>query len=579
MLDMTKQSLFECLKSKYFKQTFPLRNPPVTRNFRPMVFQLPETLTLFTLLIPLYTEMHYRFKWFPFNRYFRREPEIIADAPYRIEPGKKLPVLLLIKDAHQYSIRLHSVKISGSDSNGNLLEKKLDIEQDISDHWWYKTVELSTDNLSGVLTLNVTFNFTIGGKRCKRVNHNLPTSPEKPLTVILANEQLPGSEHGWHWGDLHLHTNLTEDQIEFGAPIDATQKAAEACGLSFVCLTDHSYDLDDKPGSWSETDPELQKWHNSRSELVRLNEEANCILVPGEEVSAGNQRGKNIHTLLLNWPKFVPGSGDGAERWLRTSPEHQISDILNNTSENALAIAAHTRMHVPLLHKILLGRGLWEPEDHHLANVAGFQLLNGSFDNDFEEALQLWIKSLLKGQKKYIYAGNDAHGNFNRFRQVKIPMLSVWDHTNQILGKCRTGIMLNENLTVTGILDALRQGRCVISDGPLMEMAIKTEDGRSYTLGDTYKGSNIKVSIGSTSTDEYGYLDSFELFLGDLNTSEEREIHHHTFKHERFSESEEFELDISTVSGYVRGVLISKDRNGNQYHCYTNPIWINHPSN
>jgi hypothetical protein len=139
--------------------------------------------------------------------------------------------------------------------------------------------------------------------------------------------------------------------------------------------------------------------------------------------------------------------------------------------------------------------------------------------------------------------------------------------------------MLNENLTVTGILDALRQGRCVISNGPLMEMAIKTEDGNSYTLGDTYKGSNIKVSIGSTSTDEYGYLDSFELFLGDLNKSEEREIHHHIFKHERFSESEEFELDASTVFGYVRGVLISKDRNGNQYHCYTNPIWINYPSN
>ena len=555
-----------------------MRNPPVTRNFRPMVFQLPETLTLFTLLIPLYTEMHYRFKWFPFNRYFRQEPEIIADAPYRIEPGKKLPVLLLIKDAHQYPIRLHSVGISGSDTNGNLLEKQLDLELDINDYWWHKTVELETDNLLGDLTLNVTFDFSIRGYRRKRVNHNLPTSPEKPLIVHLAKDQLPGIDSGWRWGDLHFHSNLTEDQIEFGAPLDATQKAAEACGLSFVCLTDHSYDLDDKPGSWSETDPELQKWHDSRREVESLNEETNCILVPGEEVSAGNQLGKNIHTLLLNWPEFVPGSGDGAERWFQTSPEHQTAELVHNPADDSLAIAAHTRMHVPLLHKILLGRGLWELEDHHLANVAGFQLLNGSFDDDFEEALQLWIKSLLKGQKKYIYAGNDAHGNFNRFRQVKIPMLSVWDHTNQILGKCRTGIMLSENVSVKSILDALRQGRCVISDGPLMELKIETKEGKSYSLGGAINGDNIYISVECSSTSEYGNLDSFELFLGDLNHSQEKQIHQHKFKHETFSESEEIELDVSAVSGYLRGVLRSEESSGNPHYCYTNPIWINHPS-
>ena len=47
----------------------------------------------------LYAEMHYR--WWPLpSRYFRKEPEILADAPRRVEPGQPLPLLLLVKDAN-----------------------------------------------------------------------------------------------------------------------------------------------------------------------------------------------------------------------------------------------------------------------------------------------------------------------------------------------------------------------------------------------------------------------------------------------------------------------------------------------
>lgn len=542
------------------------------------MIHFPTELTLLPILIPLYTEMHYRFKWLPFSRYFRREPEIIADTPYRLEPGKSLPILLLIKDAHQYPIHLHSVIISGRDFKGNSHEKQLTQELDINDHWWHRTIELDTGNLSGDLTLNVKFDFTIKGKRRVAVNHNLPTSPDKPLTVHMAETSLPGTDRGWYWGDLHLHTNLTEDQVEFGAPIDATKKAAEACGLSFICLTDHSYDLDDKPGSWSEPDPDLRKWYKSRTAISTLNKETGCILVPGEEVSSGNSRGKNIHTLLLNWPEFVPGSGDGAERWFRTASEHQTTNILNKTADGALSIAAHTRMHVPFLQKILLKRGLWEQDDHLQANVAGFQVLNGSYNDDFEEGIQFWVRSLLKGKISYIYAGNDAHGNFNRFRQIKTPMLSIQDHTEQILGKCRTGIMLSESISLNSILDALRHGSCVISDGPLMDITIRNEEGKSYTLGDSSTGGNINISVNCISSIEYGNLDSFKLILGDLAHQEERQVHELKFKPDLFSESEEISLDVNGISGYLRGILISQDSNGNRFQCYTNPIWINHPS-
>ena len=41
----------------------------------------------------LYAEMHYR--WWPLpSRYFRKEPELLADAPRRVEPGRPLEVRL-----------------------------------------------------------------------------------------------------------------------------------------------------------------------------------------------------------------------------------------------------------------------------------------------------------------------------------------------------------------------------------------------------------------------------------------------------------------------------------------------------
>ena len=58
----------------------------------------------------LYTELHFRFKWIG-SKYFKYEPEILSDLPVRIEPGKKLSILLMIKDAHQYPIHLLNIDI------------------------------------------------------------------------------------------------------------------------------------------------------------------------------------------------------------------------------------------------------------------------------------------------------------------------------------------------------------------------------------------------------------------------------------------------------------------------------------
>jgi len=63
-----------------------------------------DWLSVLTGFFLLYPEIHYRFKLLPFSRYFKKEPEVLTDAPYRIGPECKLPLLLLIKDADRYHI-------------------------------------------------------------------------------------------------------------------------------------------------------------------------------------------------------------------------------------------------------------------------------------------------------------------------------------------------------------------------------------------------------------------------------------------------------------------------------------------
>ena len=68
------------------------------------------TLPLAFPLFFLYTEIHYRFP-FIFSRYFKKEPEILADIPHRINPSMKIPVMLLIKDADKYPVELNNINI------------------------------------------------------------------------------------------------------------------------------------------------------------------------------------------------------------------------------------------------------------------------------------------------------------------------------------------------------------------------------------------------------------------------------------------------------------------------------------
>ncbi|MFQ6604158.1 MAG: hypothetical protein ACE5D8_01250 [Fidelibacterota bacterium] len=479
--------------------------------------KFPSSLGLFTGLLA-YTEIHYRFPWFPISRYYQREPEIIVDVPYRVDPGKPIPIFLLIKDAHIFPIALETFQIMIECPSGRIETIEKRYNEVISTRWYWGATEFQPSE-SGVHRITGTVSFRRGNTTRTVVNHNVKTSPGTALSTWVDDSPLPGSAV-FCWGDLHYHSSYTEDYVEFGAPLPMTVKAAAACGLDFLAVTDHSYDLDDKPGSWSETDPDLRKWKRSRFEIQSLNESGSFRLIPAEEVTVRNGRGKNIHFLIYRYADFIPGSGDGAEDWFKTRSEYDIADIIAKTGDSILKIAAHPRVSVSWLEKLLINRGYWEDADLNHDGLDGLQILNGSIDRHFESGLSCWRRQLLNGKKRFIYAGNDAHGNFNLFHQIRIPMLTTAMHREQILGQCRNGVPRESSHSLTELLIHLKQGRSIITNGPALQLTVNER----YFTGESIVTDKADVALWGESSPLFGNIAHVRLFRGDLNRQEEKMI-------------------------------------------------------
>ena len=185
------------------------------------------TLDSFVHFIPavfLYAELHFRFKWSS-SRYYQKEPEILADIPIRIEPNKNIPILLIIKDAHLFPVTLHEIEIKIYQSNLLIQSHNYLFNTLIDSHWWDTTKFIKTKDLSGNIEIDVQFNYKINGinKTCNV--HNYPLSSNKNLATYISKYQFP-NDGNTLYGDLHYHSNLTDDMVEFGAPLRATKFAA-----------------------------------------------------------------------------------------------------------------------------------------------------------------------------------------------------------------------------------------------------------------------------------------------------------------------------------------------------------------
>ena len=522
-------------------------------------------------LIGLYAETHFRFR-IPFSRYFKQEPELIFDTPWRLEPGQNLCIFLVVKDAHLYPVHLGSVEIEVSQNNRILYTRNWTLDQNSKDRQIDFEFSFSDCDLPfGEVEINPTLTYSISGKQRRLQLDNYRGTKKTPLRVTIAREGLPKLT-GWQAGDTHLHSSLTNDQIEFGASLEQTRKAAQLLGLNFITATDHSYDLDDQPDDYLKNDPELEKWNQSREHITTLNKENQLTIIPGEEISVANARGATVHFLHFNDPVYFPGSGDSGEDWPQLKSQLSIDDVLAQRSPQTVSVGAHTAYKFPWFQRVLLKRGFWESQDHNNPELDGVQILCGTpAYSAFHTSRQLWIDALLRGHKLGVYGGSDGHGNFNRNWHVTLPMWSLGTHEDQIFAQSRT-IVRSDSLDASAIVDAMKHRRTALSTGPMGDLTI-TSGGSAYGIGDTInakKNETLTICYRGLSTEEFGTAMDVTLYAGDLEAREETLLFHDSEVLDGFEITQNFiipgksylRLEISSHGSRWPGIYVSS------------PIWI-----
>ncbi|MFC1485782.1 CehA/McbA family metallohydrolase [Candidatus Latescibacterota bacterium] len=511
-----------------------------------------------------YAEIHYRPRFIP-SAVFRRQPEVISDIPRRIEPESPLPVCILIKDADRFPIVLEAVivHITYPEGRERIARFPYQNEKIVSPVWW-DVINIMPE-YTGTALIDVYIQ-VVSGKQRKLIRiDNYHDTTHMPFTVHIAESPLPGGE-GWYHGDIHCHTMYTADQIEFGAPLEMTAVAAYALGLRWIAVTDHSYDLDDREGSYADRDPFLRKWWLMRGESELLSR--SLILIPGEEVTCRTKNGLNCHMLSLNSDTFIHGSGDSGERGLDTRTEKSVGEAVSACVEGGgIACAAHPFERIPIFERMLLKRGPWTKEDLETPGIVGMQFYNGIRDAGFRAGKEMWIKFLLSGRKMYAFGGSDAHGDFNRFRGIGVPFWSVVESPRFTFGSVRT-VVHADVLSRDSIFQSLGAGHAVVTDGPFIDLAVHSGETRAIP-GDTCGHGEVTVELSCTSSTEFGPLKHCRLVGGLFTKNTERTLASMDSKDDRIFIENTRPIDTTNLR-YLRAECETAQGNV----CFTNPVWV-----
>jgi len=420
----------------------------------------------------------------------------------------------------------------------------------------------------GTLPVNIRITYQINQKIMTCWNDNHRGSSHAPLPVYISEQDLP-CLNNCLYGETHAHTIFSSDQVEFAASLETSAKMASFIGLDFLCATDHYYDLDDQPDNYLLHDPDLKKWHQFLQEVQQYNKQNTFQIIPGEEVTVRNRQNKNIHCLVYNSERFFHGSGDSAEKWLRTRSELSIPELLAELPPEACAFAAHPAEQPPFLQRILINRGHWQVEDCANDLLHGLQFLNHSGAAIDADGRRLWIRMLLGGFRLVGLAGNDAHGNFSRSRQIGIPFLTMRENYLHLFGYWRTGVYTADNRKdMPAILKSMRDGACFMTNGPAL--CLQAFDQNKWQHTGSRLTNITRIRLAAQSNKEFSEFKQARILMGLVGTKQEQSYFQHDF--EPGQETYDIELDFlpQEKNGYFRAEVTT--RSGKE--ALSNPIWF-----
>ena len=457
-----------------------------------------------------YAETHFKFK-LPWSLLYRPWPEILVDAPFQFVPSAEPTLWIVVRDAHRFPTLIESISIDideAGDSSSATPEQsqKIDLQIKATEQFAFYPVKLGAlkpgryevrckltarrlDAESGNITDNVrTFN-----------RWNYPGLRPAPLKIHVLAENPPKAP-GYAAGEMHCHTHYSADHVEHGATPEVLQQAAKAVGLDFTCCTDHAYDFAYTTEDYTrEADSPLPRFQDLRDEIRQLNSNSDMpFLVAGEEVSAGNSKGENVHMTVLGPANYLPGLGDCGRNWLENRPTFRIAKLLEMTA--AHCFAAHPMQPMGILEKFIFRRGYWNHKDLNLDashKIRGIQFWNGIRDEGFMLGRLWWIEELGKGNFLLPIGGNDAHGDLNDTTAVSTPLFSLRHTREHVFGKVRTVVKLDEGGRLPLASAACASSAAPSSgDTPQLPDASERDSFSLDTLNAAFAGDNCYITDG-----------------------------------------------------------------------------------
>lgn len=202
------------------------------------------------------------------------------------------------------------------------------------------------------------------------------------------------------------------------------------------------------------------------------------------------------------------------------------------------------------------------------------------------------------GFKVFLAAGSDAHGDFNYEATLDVvdflgkPSRGLSGYAeDNALGKISTVVYAPEGMGPKGenILRALKSGRSVLSNGPLLIAGFeRNSQGSLGDSGDVGIGDSLAVSLGHlpplqlawVSSAEFGPLESIRLIVGSPEgESQPQEIPVPASK--QMASGDLIPVDLrpflgksTGVWGYFRLEARTRNATGEEFRCYTNPVWL-----
>jgi hypothetical protein len=529
-------------------------------------------------LLFLYAETHFRFFRLMPSLLFRRTPEMLFDMPRRIAPGQEIPVMLIINEIDTYPVEIRDVTITVSQNGTSRVAFQTDrcgdfaVTHPFEKHARVYLFVVPRDGLvPGEFFVNAKATVTQGKKRLIVINDNLVFSSKLSFKSYLAQSPLPGQEF-CVFGDLHVHSQYSQSHVEFGPPVTVIDRMAAAYGIQLLGLTDHSYDLTCEIDNYLKIDPARRRWKLFRSQFENSSA-FKTLIIPGEELSVRNAAGQVVHLGGLGLTDYLPGSRDGARRNRSKEKELTIPQAVSEVHrQDGLAFAAHPGSVSTSLPKVLLGRGTWELKDI-APDLDAFQAVNNGFKSTWYRARKLWIDRLLAGQKLPLIAGNDTHGDFNRYRAIAMPFLSIHEDTERYLSFVRTGIY-NCDLNQRAILGKIRNGETFITSGPFLSITSGASGKDTIVSHGEISLRDVKPLILGLSTAECGAVRLLRVFVGSPAARQERMVLLKSYQGTNYAVCEELPNLAGEERGYLRAELECEKDRGERTFAATSPCYF-----